>query len=179
MKRKKITVTQKRWLVSAHVLSFVVWFGTTVCFLILMIIATQTSDRHTQHIIYMLVEKLDVSLIWSSSLATVVTGALISILTPWGLIRFYWIVLKEVLSLLSIILGMVGLHPWLLYAISVTSTQEGSLAQAASLAVNQQKQFAGIVFQLIALMLMVVVSLFKPWGQFRRPKKMASARLAH
>jgi uncharacterized membrane protein len=179
MKKKKITVTQKRWLVSAHILSMVVWFGTTVCFLILMIIATQTSDSRTLHIIYTLVETLDVSLIWPSSLASVTTGALIAILTPWGLFRFYWIVLKEVLSLLSIILGMIGLHPWLLYALTVTSAKEGSLVQAASLVVNQQKQFAGIIFQLIALTLMVVISLFKPWGQSRRPKRTASAQLAH
>jgi hypothetical protein len=176
--KKQMTVTQKKWLVSAHILSIVVWFGTTVCFLVLMIVATQTSDRSTQYTIYALVEKLDVSLIWSSSLATVATGALIAILTQWGLVRFYWIVLKEVLSILSIILGMGGLHPWLLYALTTTFAQESGIAQNALLVTNQQKQFAGIILQLLALALMVVVSIFKPWGQFRRPKRAAAVRLA-
>jgi hypothetical protein len=178
MKKKKMTATQKKWLVSAHILSTVVWLGTTVCFMVLMIVATQTSDRSTQHTIYALVETLDISLIWSSSLSTLATGALLAILTHWGLIRFYWIMLKEVLTLLSIALGMVGLHPWLLYALTATSAQEVGIAQNALLVTNQQKQFAGIAFQLIALTLMVGIAVFKPWGQLRRPSKAAAMRPA-
>jgi len=146
--------------------------------MVLMIVATQTSDHCTQHTIYALVETLDIALIWSSSLSTLATGALLTTLTHWGLIRFYWIMLKEVLTLLSIALGMVGLHTWLLYALTATSAQEVGMAQNALLVTNQQKQFAGIAFQLIALALMAGISVFKPWGQLRRPSKASAMRPA-
>ena len=40
----KLTITQKRWLLSAHILFSVAWLGTAVCSLVLSILAATTRD---------------------------------------------------------------------------------------------------------------------------------------
>ena len=87
------------------------------------------------------------------------------------MIRFYWIIAKEVLSLLSFGLGIFGLHNWLINALTLTSVQNMQMTHTTTYTMNQSLQFGGVTFQLLALSIAVIVSVFKPWGQRRRPKR--------
>lgn len=175
---KKITVTQKRWLVSTHILCNVVWLGTTLCFLVLSLAAVTTQDIKALHTIYVMVDVLDKTLIWTSSIGTMVTGILLSILTHWGLTRFYWIIVKEVLTLLSFGLGIFGLHGWLNATLSMTTGQDMWVVHTSAYTLNQYLQFGGVGFQLLALTGIVIISVFKPWGQRGQPKKSVRSELA-
>ncbi|GHO93187.1 hypothetical protein KSF_032350 [Reticulibacter mediterranei] len=167
---KKLTITQRRWLISAHILFSIIWIGTSLCLLILALTALGTSDPSMLHIIYLLAEVLDKTLIWGSSIGALATGFLLSILTHWGLLRFYWIIVKEVLSIFSFALGYAGLHTWLTHLGTMTAVQSSDTIQAAY-PLTLHIYIAGCTLELAALVIMVIISVFRPWGQFKSPKK--------
>jgi hypothetical protein len=167
---KKLTVTPRRWLISAHILFSIIWLGTSLCLLILGLTALGTNDPGTLHTTYLLAEVLDKTLIWGSSIGALATGFLLSILTHWGLLRFYWIIVKEVLSIFSFALGYAGLHTWLTHLGTMTAVQSSDAIQAAY-PLTLHTYIAGGTLEIAALAIMVIISVFRPWGQLRAPKK--------
>lgn len=66
---------------------------------------------------------LAASSVRASTIGVVVTGIFLSVWTKWGLFKFYWIIVKEVLTILSIGLGIFGMYYWTLDASSITATE--------------------------------------------------------
>lgn len=95
-----------------------------------------------------------------SIIGTVITGLLLSILTKWGLFKFYWIILKEMMSLLCMALGFIFIYFWTVNGIQIP---EGF--SSAAFLVNHYQLMTGIVLQIIFLVFIFIVSVFKPWGQ--------------
>lgn len=86
----------------------------------------------------------------------------------WGLFKFYWVIAKEGLTLLSFVLGPVGMVYWTLKAVTLTSTEGLSARQMAALSVNSAQLWTGIILQTISFVAMFVLSVFKPWGSRER-----------
>ncbi|BCU81931.1 hypothetical protein JIR001_17140 [Polycladomyces abyssicola] len=107
----------------------------------------------------------------ASTIGTVVTGILLSVLTNWGLFRFRWIIVKELLTILSIGLGVVGMYFWTLKAASLTSTEGLNALQNPTFTVNNFQLWIGIILQIISLAAMLVISIFKPWGPRKQRTK--------
>jgi hypothetical protein len=92
----KITIKQKRWLLSAHLLCTVAWLGAALCSLILNLTALFTTDPHLLNAAYVQASILDKAILRGGAIGALITGILLSVLTQWGLVRFYWIIVKEI-----------------------------------------------------------------------------------
>ncbi|QBD75052.1 hypothetical protein EPA93_03195 [Ktedonosporobacter rubrisoli] len=161
---KKMTIRQKRWLLSAHILCSVAWLGAATCSLILNLAVLFTNDAHLLNAAYIFVGTLDKALLRGGALGAIISGVLLSVFTKWGLFRFYWIIVKEAISLLCMIIGVI-ISGWNDEAILLTA-QYGLHAMHNQLYLtNQTMIFIGITFQLISLSAVFVISIFKPWGQ--------------
>lgn len=101
----------------------------------------------------------------ASTIGALVTGILLSVLTQWGLFKYYWIIVKEGLTLLSIVLGPIGMYFWTLKAVTLTSAEGLSALQDPVFSVNSGQLWIGITLQIISIVAMFVISVFKPWGQ--------------
>jgi hypothetical protein len=172
---KKLTVTQKRWLLSAHILCSLLWLVTSSCLLVLDITLLSTTDLRTLHSIIMAMDVLDKTLIWTPSASALVTGALLSVLSHWGLTRFRWIIVKEILGVFSFVLGYFVLHRWFVNMFSFTSTQGIYAVQHTTYTMTLHMHLTANTLQVVSLTAMVIISVFKPWGQLRRPKKLRVA----
>jgi hypothetical protein len=159
---KKLTSTQKKWLLSIHILFAAIWFGVTVAFLILSINVMLTDDINVNKGYYTSMLLLEQTSGKASIIGTVTTGILLSILTHWGLFKFYWIIVKEILTFISIGLGMAFIYFWTLNGITMLSPNG---LQSQVFIVNHQQLLVGIGIQIISLGAVFIISLFKPWGK--------------
>ncbi|WP_240338474.1 hypothetical protein [Peribacillus alkalitolerans] len=155
-------MTQKKWWLTAHILFSAIWLGVTVTFLILSISVLTTDDHGTVKAYYTSMLQLEQTAGRASIIGTVITGMVLSIFTKWGLFKFNWIIFKEILTLICMALGFIFIYFWTLNGIQVSG-------EPAFIS-NHFQLMAGIVLQIILLVTIFIVSVFKPWGQ-RTPSK--------
>lgn len=167
---KPLAITPKRWLLSLHLLFAAILFGNSVVFLVLSIAAAVTNDVNVLKAIYTSMHIMATSSVRASTIGTVVTGILLSVWTKWGLFKFYWIVVKEILTIVSLGLGIIGFYYWTLEAFSITAAEGLNALHNPVFIGNRLQLFVGIIFQIISLGAMIVISVFKPWGKRKRLK---------
>jgi hypothetical protein len=159
---KKLTVKQRKWLVVAHVLCVVAWLGAAFCSVVLGLAASSMGDMHAS---YIAMDVLDRVVIRTFALGTLITGILLSVFTHWGLFRFYWIIVKEVLSLSVVLLGFFLVSQWIEEAVTQTSIQHEAVAT------NHVALLILISLHIAALTTAQILSIWKPWGQRKRSGK--------
>ncbi|WP_088833724.1 hypothetical protein [Paenibacillus tyrfis] len=164
----KLTVGQRKWLLSAHILFSAIWLGNSVVFVVLGIVSATTGDPGVLSACYTVMHLLSTSSLRASTIGTVVTGVLLSVLTSWGLFRYYWIIAKEVLTLLCILLGAVGMYLRTLRAVTLIPASGMDVWQQPDFVVNNGQLWIGIVLQVLSLAAMIVLSVWKPWGRRKR-----------
>ena len=168
LKRNKITVTQKRWLLSAHLLFIAAWLGASFCSLAFNITTLFTTDPHALNTISVFTDTLDHTIIRGGAAGALLTGLLLAVLTQWGLFRFYWINVKEIVSVLCIAVDLIAIR-WNEHLISLTATQGLQALSNPLYLTNRTLLFIGIFFHIVALSGVIVISIFKPWGQRKSP----------
>jgi len=166
-KRKRITVTQKRWLLSAHLLGITAWLGASLCTLAFCITALFTTDPHLLNAVSVFIDILDHTIIRIGAGGTLLTGVLLAALTQWGLLRFYWITVKEIVSVLCVTVDLLAIR-WNEQLISLSASQGFHALSNPVYLTNRSLLFVGILFHIFALLGVIVISIFKPWGQRKR-----------
>ncbi|RNB85298.1 hypothetical protein EDM59_12905 [Brevibacillus nitrificans] len=151
---KTISMTQKKWLLLLHVIFSAIMLGGAVIFLVLSIVAGTTGDSQVAQACYTVMHILSASSVRASTIGTLVTGILLSAFTHWGFLRYHWILAKEALSVVAILLGPIGMYVW----------TAGALHGG-----NGDMLLIGIILQIISLAAIFLLSVFKPWGK-RIPK---------
>ena len=87
---------------TVHVTSSVGWLGTVVAYLALAIAALTTRDAQTVRAAWIAMELVVWYVIGPLSLASVITGLVQALGTPWGLFRHYWVLFKLLLTVVAI-----------------------------------------------------------------------------
>ena len=172
-RRRKISITQKRWLLSAHLLFMAAWLGGVLCSLALNVIALEATDPRILNITYTLADTIDQVIIRSGAAGSLLTGIFLAWLTQWGLLRFYWIIAKEITTILIIVLDQI-INRWNANIIALTATQ-GSHSDYLS---NRNLLLIGILVRLTLLLAIIAISVFKPWGQRKRASQSKGEHLS-
>ncbi|MBW7459347.1 hypothetical protein ACFOLF_08955 [Paenibacillus sepulcri] len=166
----RISGGTKKWLLTLHLLFSAIMLGVTVAFLILSLVAASTSDEGVLKACYASMLLLAETSIRASTIGAVVTGVLLSLLTHWGLFKYYWIIAKLLLTVASIGLGMAGIYMWSLKAAAITGADGLNALGQSDFLVNRAFLINGIIMQLLSLLALFILSVFKPWGK-RVPRK--------
>lgn len=87
-----------------HIAASVGWLGAVAAFLILAITATTTQDEWVTRSAYSSMEVIGRSALVPLSIASLVTGIIQSVGTPWGLIRHYWVMVKLLIAVLATVI---------------------------------------------------------------------------
>ncbi|MEU2004601.1 DUF2269 domain-containing protein [Rhodococcus sp. NPDC019627] len=83
---------------TVHICASVGWLGAVLTYLALAMAALMNSGTSTGRTLYPAMELLVWAVILPLSLASLVTGLISSLGTPWGLLRHYWVLFKLVLN---------------------------------------------------------------------------------
>jgi hypothetical protein len=143
-------------------------FGGAIAFLILSITAANTSDEGVLKACYTSMHVLANTSVRASTIGALVTGIMLSVLTHWGLIKYYWIIAKEGLTVISILLGPISMEALTLKAVKLTSSEGLNAINDPAFTVNSRLLWIGIILQIVSVGGMYIISVFKPWGPRKR-----------
>ena len=145
------------------------WLGLVVAMLVLGVTAAATAEPDGfAHATYRSMDRIGGTVIPPLAVATLVTGLCLSLLTPWGVVRHWWVVTKAVLGLAVIVTAVSLTDSWLQQALETASQTDRPAVHliATSLAHLAMLSFA------------TVISVDKPWGRTPYGRRRATARRA-
>jgi hypothetical protein len=148
---------------TVHVMSSVGWMGAVACFLALAIAGLTGQQDQSVRGAYIAMKVTTWAVIVPLCMASLITGLIESLATPWGLFRHYWVVAKLVLTLLATIVLLVHTQPI------------GFLAHAAARATLGASDLRSVRIQLVVdaaaalfvLLVTTVLAIYKPRGMTR------------
>ena len=157
------TLTRKGFLV-VHVASAGAWIGIDVVMADFVFTALLADDDSTKALCYRALELFAVWPLLTTGLVCLASGIVLGLGTKYGLVRYWWVAIKLVLNIVLTALVLVALRP----AVTEAAEQGRQFAAGApaSLAVGD------LIFPPIvsptALLIAVVLAVFKPWGRIRK-----------
>jgi hypothetical protein len=135
---------------AVHVLVSVGWFGLVVVMLVLSTAALTAEGPTSPRFPYQLMDEIATPVIPIVAVATLVTGLALSVATPWGLLRHWWIIVKLALTLVVIVTGAALTGNW------IQQVSAGPTTPARWLLVG------GAVAHLVMLASAMIISVDKP-----------------
>src|SRR5215207_831132 len=90
----------RRFVLTAHLTVSVGWIGAVVAYLALGVAAATSPDAQTIRAAWIAMELTGWYVIVPLALAALVTGLVMSLGTPWGLFRHYWVLITLALTML-------------------------------------------------------------------------------
>ena len=139
---------------TVHLTCSVGWIGAVLVYLALGVAAVTSADPQTVRAAWIAMEVSGWWAIVPLALASLLTGLVMSLGTPWGLFRHYWVVISLALTVIST--GVLLLH-----MPTVTAT-------AAMLRVMDMGGMGGDLFHpgvgLLVLLAVMVLNVYKPRG---------------
>lgn len=97
----KIPPRLRKFLLTTHIVTAVGWLGAVVAYLPLDVIATTGQDQQAVRAAFF---AMDAMLLWCIvplALVSVLIGIANALISPWGLFRHYWVIVKLVLTLFA------------------------------------------------------------------------------
>jgi hypothetical protein len=148
-----------RWRKAAltvHIVTAVGWLGVDFVMLTLGIAGLAGADPD---LIYPAQSLIGRVLFAPLSVLVWLVAVCAALLTPWGLLRHWWVVVKLLLTTLMLVLVVTALYPGL--------TEAGELAGALPRPARINLVVAPAVSTTL-LLVATVLSTYKPWGRVRR-----------
>ena len=172
----RLTPTWRKTILILHVISGIGWMGVDIALLVLLITARTSNDPVLVASGFNAIRIIVPVAVPPLSLAILVTGLLLGLGTQWGLVRYWWVLVKLILSLIMTVLVFVALMPGVNEINVLAAT--GSSADAMRATLGDLP--TGLLFPPVVSFLMLgaatVLSIFKPWRQtpWSRAKSKAS-----
>ena len=94
----------RRPALTAHVTSTVGWLGAIAGFVALALAALTSTDIQLVRSAYLAMELTGWYVLVPLCVASLATGLIMSVGTPWGLFRHYWVLVKFVITILAAVI---------------------------------------------------------------------------
>jgi hypothetical protein len=162
-----MTPALRKLTITAHVAFSVGWLGATAAFLVLSIAGLTSHDAEVVRGAYLSMDLISRFIIIPLCFAAVVTGLLQALGTPWGLFRYYWIVLKFGLAILATLALL--LHQFVVVA-EAAKRVSGATAQtlfSADLGPLKTELVRAPILAILLLLVVTTLGVYKPWGLTR------------
>ncbi|MFF0450096.1 hypothetical protein ACFYT4_27525 [Streptomyces sp. NPDC004609] len=159
---------------TAHVTASVGWLGAVAVFLVLTVAGLRGADPGTARAVYPALGLTGRYVVVPLCLASLVTGAVMSLGTPWGLARHYWVLVKLWISVPATVVLLAHMRP------------VGRLADAAAGGAVLGPDLHGLRTRLVAqaaaalavLLAATALSVVKPAGLTRHGQRVRERRSA-
>ncbi len=153
----------RKAVLTAHVTLAVGWLGAVAGFLAIAIAGLASEDAQVVRSVYVSMGIIARFVIVPLSFAPLVTGPILSLGTPWGLFRHYWILAKLAITVLSTIVLQVHMRPINLLADAAVT----SAGLSADLRTAQVQIVVASVAAVLALLAATALGVYKPRGMTR------------
>lgn len=167
----KLTVKQRNWLLSLHIASGGLWFGTALCSVALLLSFRSLNDSTGLYGINLARNLLGEFVIVPSAILSVITGAFLCAFTNWGFFKHSWVMVKQVTTLVLIVIGSIWLGPWTKEMTAISDVAKSQALQNLQYLRLQENVVLGGALQTLALLIIIVISTVKPWSRRNTARK--------
>ena len=145
----------------AHVLCSVGWTGAVAAFLALAVTGLNSPGPVLVRAVYIAMPPITTWIIVPLAILSLVTGLVLSICTPWGLLRHYWIIFKLLISAAS--LPLLFLHMSIIRRVAKVAID--TTLPFTGLREDRQQLVVASAASLAALVAAALLSVYKPRGR--------------
>lgn len=156
----KLSPRLRKFFLTLHVGTSVGWLGASMGMVVLSVTGLVTRNPELRHHAYAFMHIFDLTIVIPLVVLSIVTGLVVSFGTPWGLIRYWWVLVKFVLALGIVAFAGVRENFWVRGLVARTAEDRGA-------------DLGGVDFWLtvcmvafcVALWTATTLSIYKPWGK--------------
>ncbi|MBT2515484.1 DUF2269 domain-containing protein [Arthrobacter sp. ISL-30] len=154
----------RKALLVTHVTASVGWLGAVAAFLALAITSVASPDTELARACTLAMQVIGWAVLVPLSVASLLTGILQSLVTPWGLFRHYWVLAKLVINIIATSILLMYMQT---VANLAATAGERHQAQTAHEALQSWSPVIHASGALVLLILAVLLSIYKPRGMTR------------
>jgi hypothetical protein len=154
----RFSVGLRRFTFATHVISSVGWLGAALVFIALAAIGLSSQDERTVRGAYLVMAPAAWFVLIPLAHASLFSGIALSLGTPWGLIRHYWITIKLVITLFSTVILLIYMG---------TFRQMAGVASDPVVELALVRNPSPLVHSILAVVLLIaaiVLAIYKPFG---------------
>ena len=150
--------TLRKIALTAHVTCAVGWLGVVAAFLALAIVGLTSDDPDTVRGVYLVMEPMAGLILVPLGVLSLVTGLVQSLITPWGLIRHYWVVFKLLINVIALVVLIMYLETFR----TMADVAADAMVELGEVRNSSPALHAGAA--LVLLLVATVLSVHKPRG---------------
>jgi hypothetical protein len=155
-----MTPSLRKFVLTAHITFAVGWLGAVAGFLVLAIAGITSKDAQMVRSVYLAMDLIARFVIVPLSFAPLITGPILSLGTPWGLFRHYWILAKLLITILCTIVMQIHMQP---ISILASAASKPTLFPSDLHSLQVQMVIAAAA-ALVALLVDTALAVYKPRG---------------
>jgi hypothetical protein len=159
-----MTIRITKLLLTSHVSVSVGWLGAVGSFVAIAAACVTAANPETGRALYPALELIAWYVVLPFCFASLLTGILQAVVTPWGLFRHYWIIVKLILTVAMTVLLILHLPP-ISYLSSLTSDSYAGKAKETAILVDLIAKAGAAITALLAI---TALSIYKPWGAIQQ-----------
>ncbi|GIH15382.1 hypothetical protein Raf01_35540 [Rugosimonospora africana] len=154
----------------AHIAAAGAWIGIDVAMAVLIFTSLIRHDDATVALCYQVVGLVAVWPLFIAGLVCLASGLVLGMGSRYGLLRYWWVATKLALNLLLTGLVLLALRPGL----AELGRVGRQLATGAPVDAALHGMLYPPIVSPIALLVALVLAVFKPWGRIRRGREAAT-----
>ena len=110
---KQLSITQKKWLKSVHLLAAGIWVTTGLIMFLLHFLRSSVETGEQLYLMNQIIHFIDMKILVPAAMLSLLTGWAYSQFTKWGYFKHGWMTFKWIITLSIIILGTIFSGPWI------------------------------------------------------------------
>jgi len=156
-----MTPTLRKFTLTVHLTFSVGWIGAVVAYLALVVAAMTREDAQSLRAAWLAMELIGWYVIVPLALASLLTGFVMSLATPWGLFRHYWVLSSLVLTILATVVLLQHMETVSFFAGIAAETDSADVGGLRG-GLRGELLHAGV--GLLVLLVIEVLNVYKPQG---------------
>jgi uncharacterized membrane protein YidH (DUF202 family) len=171
-----MTPALRKLTITAHVTFSVGWLGAVAAFLILSIAGLTSQDAEVVRGAYLSMNLISRFVIIPMSFCALATGLFQALGTPWGLFRYYWILLKFGLAIFATFALLVHQFGVMVEAAKRVSGTAAETLFSADFGPLKTELVRAPSLAILLLLVAASLGVYKPWGLTRYGRRKQQER---
>ena len=151
----------RKFALSTHITLSVGWIGAVFAYLVLVAAAMTSQGAQTLRAAWIAMELIGWYLIVPLALASLLSGLVISLGTPWGLFRHYWVLISFMLTIVATVVLLQHMPTVSFFAGVAATTDSGDVSELRG-ALRGELLHAGV--GVVLLLAIQMLNVYKPQG---------------
>jgi hypothetical protein len=157
----------KKGLLSSHIVLVSIWLGSLISIILMQLSKHSLLTATHFFVVDKLIFTLSDSIIMNISIAVAITGLLFSMFTNWEFFKFYWIIIKWLIIFFLAGIIMFFASPAINGMASLSDVFRAQCVSQSEYLKFEQGTIIYTSLQLLLLVAVIFLSVFKPWGARR------------